>query len=108
MDGQHECSAFPVANLFKFIHLLDLYNKYLSGLFPPEDTPDLADVSTKWWPADVHLIGVDIAKLHSLYWDGMLAAIGLEAPRKLLVHELFTKDGMKVGKSLGMGGGWKL
>lgn len=62
-------------------------------------------MASKGWPADCHVIGVDIAKFHAVYWPGMLAALGLDPPKQLLVHGLFTKDGVKMGKSLGRGGG---
>ena len=56
---------------------------------------------TKWWPADVHVIGKDIIRFHGIYWPAMLWSAGYEAPHKLLVTWYLTLDGQKISKSLG-------
>lgn len=53
------------------------------------------------WPADVHVIGKDILKFHSVYWPIMLKAMGLPLPKKLLVHGWWQKDGQKMSKTTG-------
>jgi methionyl-tRNA synthetase len=53
------------------------------------------------WPADVHVIGKDILKFHSVYWPIMLKAMGLPLPKQLLVHGWWQKDGEKISKSTG-------
>jgi methionyl-tRNA synthetase len=53
------------------------------------------------WPADVHVVGKDILRFHAVYWPGMLSAAGLQPPRRILGHGFLTKDGLKMGKSLG-------
>lgn len=53
------------------------------------------------WPADIHVIGKDIVKFHSVYWPIMLKAAGLELPKKLLVHGWWQKDNAKISKSTG-------
>jgi methionyl-tRNA synthetase len=53
------------------------------------------------WPADVHVIGKDILKFHSVYWPIMLKAIGLPLPKRLLVHGFWQKDNDKISKSTG-------
>lgn len=40
----------------------------------------------KWWPADVHVIGKDITRFHSIYWPAMLMAAGIEVPRMVFAH----------------------
>lgn len=55
----------------------------------------------KYWPADVQVIGQDILKFHAVYWPAILFALGLDAPRTLLVHGFFTVNGEKISKSLG-------
>lgn len=55
------------------------------------------------WPADVHVIGKDILKFHSVYWPIMLKAMGLPLPKKVLVHGWWQKDGQKMSKSTGVG-----
>ena len=53
------------------------------------------------WPADLHVIGKDILKFHSVYWPIMLKAMGLPLPRQILVHGWWQKDGQKLSKSTG-------
>jgi len=53
------------------------------------------------WPADVHVIGKDILKFHSVYWPMMLKAMGLPLPKQILVHGWWQKDGQKLSKSTG-------
>jgi methionyl-tRNA synthetase len=62
---------------------------------------DGADVTAKFWPADVHLIGKDILKFHAVYWPALLMAAELELPKKLFVHGYLLMDGEKMSKSLG-------
>lgn len=53
------------------------------------------------WPAQVHVIGKDILRFHAVYWPAMLMSAGLELPDRVFGHGFLTKDGMKMGKSLG-------
>ena len=53
------------------------------------------------WPADIHLIGKDIVKFHSVYWPIMLKAMGVPLPRQVLTHGWWQKDGEKMSKSTG-------
>ncbi len=55
----------------------------------------------KFWPADVHLIGKDIAWFHMVIWPAMLMSAGLPLPRKVFAHGFWTVDGQKMGKALG-------
>src|SRR5262245_52647582 len=56
----------------------------------------------KWWPADLHVIGKDIARFHTLFWPAMLWSAGLEAPRKVWVHGwLLAAHGERMSKSRG-------
>jgi methionyl-tRNA synthetase len=59
------------------------------------------DDESKWWPADVHVIGKDIIRFHGIYWPAMLWSAGYEAPNQLLVTGYLTLDGQKISKSLG-------
>lgn len=55
-----------------------------------------------FWPADLHVIGKDILiPAHGVYWPIMLKAIGLEPPKKLLVHGWWLQSGNKMSKSTG-------
>lgn len=53
------------------------------------------------WPADVHLIGKDILKFHTVYWPILLKALGLPMPRQVLAHGWWQKDGAKMSKTTG-------
>ncbi|NMC05930.1 MAG: methionine--tRNA ligase [Candidatus Lokiarchaeota archaeon] len=55
----------------------------------------------KFWPADVHLIGKDIAWFHMVIWPAMLMSAGLPLPKKVFAHGFWTVDGQKMGKALG-------
>jgi methionyl-tRNA synthetase len=53
------------------------------------------------WPADIHVIGKDILKFHTVYWPIMLKAMGVALPRQVLVHGWWQKDGQKISKTTG-------
>ncbi|ABR31041.1 methionyl-tRNA synthetase [Thermosipho melanesiensis] len=55
----------------------------------------------KWWPADLHLIGKEINRFHSLIWPAMLMSVGLPLPKKIFAHGWLTVNGQKISKSLG-------
>lgn len=54
-----------------------------------------------YWPADLHLVGKDILRQHTVYWPIMLKACGLEMPKTVLAHGWWTLSGAKVSKSRG-------
>ena len=55
----------------------------------------------KYWPADVHLIGKDILRFHTIYWPVMLHALGLELPKKIFGHPWIIAGEDKMSKSKG-------
>ena len=62
---------------------------------------DLATAISRGWPASVHVIGKDILRFHAVYWPAMLLSAGLELPAQVFVHGFLTREGQKMGKSLG-------
>ncbi len=74
---------------------------YVTALLEPEDEPTLEAALKKWYPFDLHLIGKDILRFHAVYWPAMLMSAGLPLPRKVFGHGFLTKDGKKMGKTLG-------
>ena len=56
---------------------------------------------SKWWPADLHLVGKDIIKFHCALWPAMLMSAGLPLPTQVFAHGYFTIEGEKMSKSLG-------
>ena len=59
------------------------------------------DLTSRYWPATVQLVGKDILKFHAVYWPAMLMAAGLEVQQTLVVHGYLLMDGEKMSKSLG-------
>lgn len=74
---------------------------YVSALLPEELEPTLENAFDAGWPASVHIIGKDILRFHAVYWPGMLMSAGFALPGFVFGHGFLTKDGLKMGKSLG-------
>jgi methionyl-tRNA synthetase len=55
----------------------------------------------KWWPADLHVIGKDITRFHTVIWPAMLMSAGLALPRQVFGHGFLSVDGQRMSKSLG-------
>lgn len=84
----------------------DALNGYLSALYEDSDDAsaekaDSNDLEGRGWPASVHIIGKDILRFHAVYWPGMLMSAGFALPGQVFGHGFLTKDGLKMGKSLG-------
>ncbi|KAI3965576.1 hypothetical protein MKX01_010533 [Papaver californicum] len=74
---------------------------YVSALSQEQENPTLQHAISSGWPASLHLIGKDILRFHAVYWPAMLMSAGLSLPKMVFGHGFLTKDGMKMGKSLG-------
>lgn len=74
---------------------------YISALSEDKEDSDLQCAISSGWPASLHLIGKDILRFHAVYWPAMLMSAGLDLPKMVFGHGFLTKDGMKMGKSLG-------
>jgi methionyl-tRNA synthetase len=55
----------------------------------------------KWWPADLHIIGKDITRFHTVIWPAMLMSAGLALPRQVFGHGFLSVNGQRMSKSLG-------
>ena len=55
----------------------------------------------KYWPADVHIVGKEIVRFHSIIWPAMLMSVGLPLPKKVYGHGWLIMDGGKMSKSKG-------
>jgi methionyl-tRNA synthetase len=76
----------------------DALINYITGAGFPDDP----DAVARWWPADLHIIGKDIARFHTIFWPAMLWSAGLAAPRKVWVHGwLLAAGGERMSKSRG-------
>ena len=54
-----------------------------------------------WWPADLHVIGKDITRFHTVIWPAMLMSAGIALPRQVFGHGFITVEGQRMSKSLG-------
>jgi methionyl-tRNA synthetase len=75
----------------------DALTNYITALGYPDD-PD--GNFARFWPVDVHVIGKDILRFHTVYWPTFLLAAGLPLPRKVFAHGWWTVEGQKMSKSL--------
>ena len=76
----------------------DALINYITGAGFPDDPEAFA----KWWPADLHVIGKDINRFHTIIWPAMLMSAGLDLPRKVWVHGfLLAAGGERMSKSRG-------
>ena len=55
------------------------------------------------WPADVHVIGKDITRLHAVIWPAMLQAAALPLPAQVWAHGFISFEGQRFSKSAGVG-----
>ena len=77
---------------------IDALSNYISALGYGSDNDELYK---KYWPADVHLIGKDILRFHTIYWPIMLMALDLPLPKQVFGHGWLLVDGGKMSKSKG-------
>lgn len=74
---------------------------YITALLDRDSEPTLENALSKWWPINLHLIGKDILRFHAVYWPAMLMSAELPLPGRVFGHGFLTKDGQKMGKTLG-------
>lgn len=79
---------------------LDALSNYITGLgFDVDGNHD--DLYKKYWPCDLHLIGKDILRFHTIYWPIMLMALGEELPKQVFGHPWLLQGDGKMSKSKG-------
>ncbi|KWX25439.1 methionine--tRNA ligase [Mycolicibacterium wolinskyi] len=77
---------------------VDALTNYLTGV----GFPDTASESfQRYWPADLHMIGKDIIRFHTVYWPAFLMSAGIELPKRVFVHGFLLNKGEKMSKSIG-------
>ena len=89
--------GIPVPNDPKHVMYVwvDALSNYITALGGPDDTEEY----NKYWPADVHLVGKEIVRFHSIIWPAMLMSADLPLPKKVLGHGWLLLGGEKVSKS---------
>jgi methionyl-tRNA synthetase len=75
----------------------DALINYVTGTGFPDDDEGFR----KWWPVDLHIIGKDINRLHTIMWPAMLLSAGLPLPKKVWVHGWLLTQGERMSKSRG-------
>ena len=77
---------------------VDALTNYLTGVgFPDTDS----ELFRRYWPADLHMIGKDIIRFHTVYWPAFLMSAGIELPRRVFAHGFLLNRGEKMSKSVG-------
>ena len=78
---------------------IDALSNYITALgYQPDSSSELYE---KYWPADVHIVGKDIVRFHTIYWPIMLMALGQPLPKKVYGHPWLLVGADKMSKSRG-------
>ncbi|ORI13843.1 methionine--tRNA ligase [Rhodococcus sp. 1163] len=77
---------------------VDALTNYITGVGYP-DTESAK--YQKYWPADLHIIGKDITRFHTVFWPAFLMSAGVELPKRVFVHGFLNNKGEKMSKSVG-------
>ena len=77
---------------------VDALTNYLTGAGFPDTA---SDAFSRYWPADLHMIGKDIIRFHAVYWPAFLMSAGLDLPRRVFAHGFLFNRGEKMSKSVG-------
>ncbi len=82
---------------------LDALTNYITalGYDPDKSYEEQSEHFRKYWPADVHIIGKDILRFHTIYWPIFLMALDLPLPKKVFGHPWFNSGNDKMSKSKG-------
>jgi len=75
---------------------VDALTNYITATGWPDDHE-----KNRFWPADVHIIGKDIVRFHTVYWPAFLMSAGIEVPKCVFAHGFLFNRGEKMSKSLG-------
>jgi methionyl-tRNA synthetase len=76
---------------------LDALTNYITAAgYPDENAP-----RWRYWPADLHVVGKDILRFHTVFWPAFLLAAGIAPPKRIFAHGWWTASGEKMSKSLG-------
>ena len=79
---------------------IDALSNYITGLgYDVDGNND--ELYKKYWPADLHLIGKDILRFHTIYWPIMLMALGVPLPKQIFGHPWLIQNDGKMSKSKG-------
>ncbi len=80
---------------------IDALSNYITALGYDPELSEQPELFNKFWPADVHMIGKDILRFHTIYWPIMLMALDVPLPKKVFGHPWFNFGEDKMSKSKG-------
>ncbi len=83
-------------------HIMYVWLDALTNYITAVGFPETEDGSYgRYWPADLHIVGKDIMRFHTVYWPAFLMSAGLPLPKRVFGHGFLNVDGEKMSKSLG-------
>lgn len=77
---------------------VDALTNYITGVGFPDDQ---CAQFRRYWPADLHIIGKDIVRFHTVYWPAFLMSAGIALPKRVFAHGFLFNRGEKMSKSVG-------
>lgn len=77
---------------------VDALTNYITGVGFPDEA---GEKFKKYWPANLHVIGKDIIRFHTVYWPAFLLSAGLKVQHRVFAHGFLTVEGKKMSKSIG-------
>ena len=80
---------------------IDALSNYITALGYDPDNAEQPELFNEFWPADVHIIGKDILRFHTIYWPIILMALDIPLPKKVFGHPWFNLGADKMSKSKG-------
>ncbi|MBL8584133.1 MAG: methionine--tRNA ligase [Rhizobiaceae bacterium] len=82
-------------------HVMYVWVDALTNYITAAGYPDTNAPRWRYWPADIHIIGKDIVRFHTVYWPAFLWSAGIQAPRRVFGHGFVFNRGEKMSKSVG-------
>jgi methionyl-tRNA synthetase len=82
-------------------HVMYVWVDALTNYITAAGFPDEKAERWRYWPADVHIIGKDIVRFHTLYWPAFLMSAGIALPKRVFGHGFVLNRGEKMSKSVG-------
>jgi len=82
-------------------HIMYVWLDALTNYITAVGYPNNSDAFSKWWPANLHMVGKDILRFHAVYWPAFLMGAGIQVHKKVFAHGWWTNEGQKISKSVG-------
>lgn len=82
-------------------HVMYVWVDALTNYLTSTGYPDEPERFERYWPADLHVIGKDIVRFHTIYWPAFLMSAGLPLPKRVFGHGFLYNQGEKMSKSVG-------